>query len=177
MGLCSATLVVSGCSATHARPAAGPTPSGSAPTSSRPNAAVTGLSAAAVADGYAGLSLRCHAQITNGRLTAPFWMQFDHFDPARGRAGHDVRQVLAAYATDPATRSFPQRRLHVAYADYSDRNGPGRPPVAVWIVVSYDVRAISSMSSTAMRADDVAILTDDGLRSSGIIEGLPSRCR
>jgi hypothetical protein len=179
VGLSLATLVASGCSATHARPPVKPSPAALAPAnSSRPNATVKGLSAAAVEDGYAGLMLHCRAHIADHRLTAPFWLQFDHFDPSRGSAKHTPAEVERLYRTSPQLQTFHHHRVHVAFADYSDLNGDARPTVPVWIVVSYLERGPSlGLFSKPRRVDAVSIIRDSDLRRSNTIETLPSRCR
>jgi hypothetical protein len=138
---------------------------------------VKGLSTAAIADGYAGLMRRCRAQTVSGRLTAPFWLQFDHFDPARGEAEHSVAEVLRFYRTSARLRDFQHGRVQVAYADYTNFNGRPRPTVPVWIIVGYRVAAPSlGLMSKPMRVDAVSIIDDLHLRPRSTIETLPSRC-
>lgn len=166
-----AVLAVSGCSATHARSAAIPKPSAGAPSNSTQDDA-----AKIRVDGDAPQHRRCRALIESGDLVAPFWVDNEHFDRARKEHAHSAAQALAAYRTALETRGFPQRDLHVAYADYSV-TWRKSAPIPVWIVIRYGALGMSTMSSRPVRTDDIAILNDSDLRSRAIIEALPSRCR
>ena len=137
-----------------------------------------GLSNAAIADGHAGLSLRCRGHIRDGKLTAPFWLQFDHFDPAHSPSRNTPAKAARAYRRAQHLRGFQHHRVHIAYADYTNMNGRLRPTVAVWIVVRYGVLGASyGLLSKPMRVDEVAILNDADLRPRGVILTLPSRCQ
>jgi hypothetical protein len=62
-----------------------------------------------------------------------------------------------------------------AFVSYS-RFEPHQSAKAAWIVVSYGISAMPSMSSTPVKTDETVIFDDRTLRSLAIIDSLPSRC-
>jgi hypothetical protein len=129
-------------------------------------------------DGYAGHYVRCRAHVRANRLIAPFWLDFTHFDPASWVPQHTPSEVLQKYRNnDPMIHGLNEGAIpQIAFASYSVFE-PRRPSRPVWIVVSYGVSAMSSMSSTPFRSDQTIIYSDRNLKPLAVIQALPSRCQ
>jgi hypothetical protein len=88
---------------------------------------------------------------------------------------HTAAEVLAKYRTDPATRTASGHDIQVAFTDHSrfDLHSPRTP---AWIVISYNVPIMGSMSSTPSIEDEMSVFDDKNVHSMVIIQTLPTRC-
>lgn len=120
----------------------------------------------------------CDAMVTRGRLTAPFWLDNDHFDPAPGvHPAHTQAQATAAYLANREARSFapPSSHPQVFFANYGRVDVDVVVEAPVWVFLAHGVTGTSYGPSGGSFKTDAAVIFDDAsLRLLPIVEALPN---
>lgn len=121
----------------------------------------------------------CMAHVSGNRLTAPFWIDNDHFNPTNVTPRHTAAAVLRAYETDRTTRGLSTGTAESVFFAAHSRTDINVPTENIWVVLTYNTYGVPPLGPSGgppQLIDRTALISDRTLRSLSVIEARPDRC-